>query len=151
MVGCVRPFPGFEVSRGSVRSVLVARKRLHRIRRRFDRCIHISKVLRRPTSLSPNSSKFQSRVAPSSWHAAEATTRPQTYPERPPVTNIPTKKVVYLGPTAPRPRKKRQLPEPPSSRRSGLVGPYTTPPIVNYKYRTSTRREGYFGLPTLGS
>ena len=26
----------------------------------------------------------------------------------------------------------------PSSRRSGLVGPYTTPPIVNYKYRTST-------------
>ena len=25
-----------------------------------------------------------------------------------------------------------------SSRRSGLVGPYTTPPIVDYKYMTST-------------
>ena len=39
----------------------------------------------------------------------------------------------------------------PSSRRSGLVGPHTTPPIVNYEYMTSTRREGYFGLPTLGT
>ena len=38
-------------------------------------------------------------------------------------------------------------PRPPSGRRSGLVGPYTTPPIVNYKYMTSTRREGYF-VPT---
>ncbi len=36
------------------------------------------------------------------------------------------------------------------NRNSGLVGPHTTPPIVNYKYMTSTRREGYFGLPTLG-
>ena len=71
-------------------------------------------------------------------HAGQATTDHQTYPERPPVTNIPTKKVVYLGPIAPRSRKKRQLPEAPSSRRSGLVGPHTTPAIVNYKYMTST-------------
>ena len=33
---------------------------------------------------------------------------------------------------------------PPSSRRSGLVGPYTTPPIVNYNCTTSTPREMYF-------
>ena len=46
---------------------------------------------------------------------------------------------------APRSRKKRQLPEAPRNRNSGLVGPYTTPPIVNYKYMTSTLREGYFG------
>ena len=39
----------------------------------------------------------------------------------------------------------------PKNRNSGLVGPHTTPPIVNYKYMSSTRREGYFGLPTLGT
>ena len=42
-------------------------------------------------------------------HAGQATTDHQTYPERPPVTNIPTKKVVYLAPMAPRSRKKRQF------------------------------------------
>merc|ERR1712091_682817 len=36
-------------------------------------------------------------------------------------------------------------PRAPSSRRNGLVGPHTTPPIVNYKCTTSTPREGYFG------
>ena len=84
-------------------------------------------------------------------HAVQGTTRPQTYPGASPRADLHPKKVNNLGPMAPRSRKKRKLPEPPSSRRSGLVGPYTTPPIVNYKYRTSTRREGYFGLPTLGS
>ena len=37
------------------------------------------------------------------------------------------------------------------NRNSGLVGSHTTPTIVNYKYMTSAPREGYFGLPTLGS
>ena len=46
---------------------------------------------------------------------------------------------------APRPRQIRNYPRASSSRRSGLVGPHTTPPIVNYKYMTSTPREGYFG------
>ena len=32
----------------------------------------------------------------------------------------------------------------PKNRNSGPVGPYTTPTIINYKYMTSTRREGYF-------
>ena len=71
-------------------------------------------------------------------HAGQVTTDHQTYPERPPVTNIPTKKVVYLGPIAHRSRQKRQFFRGPSSRRSGLVGPHTTPPIVNYEYMTST-------------
>jgi Amt family ammonium transporter len=39
----------------------------------------------------------------------------------------------------------------PMKRTSGLVGPHTTPPIVEIKYVTSTPREGYFGLPVLGS
>ena len=38
----------------------------------------------------------------------------------------------------PVPGKNANYPRAPSSRRSGLVGPYTTPPIVNYKYMTST-------------
>ena len=45
----------------------------------------------------------------------------------------------------PVPVKNVNYPRAPSSRRCGLVGPHTTPPIVNYKYRTSTPREGYFG------
>ena len=38
----------------------------------------------------------------------------------------------------PVPVKNVNYPRAPSSRRSGLVGPHTTPPIVNYKYMTST-------------
>ena len=45
----------------------------------------------------------------------------------------------------PVPVKNANYPRAPSSRRSGLVGPHTTPAIVNYKYMTSTPREGYFG------
>ena len=83
--------------------------------------------------------------------AVQALTHYQTYPEGPPGADLPPKKVSNLGPMAPRSRKKRKLPEAPSSRRSGLVGLHTTPPIVNYKYMPSTRREGYFGQPTLGT
>ena len=38
----------------------------------------------------------------------------------------------------PVPVKNVNYPRAPSSRNSGLVGPHTTPPIVNYKYMTST-------------
>ena len=51
----------------------------------------------------------------------------------------------------PVPVKYVNYPRAPRSRHSGLVGPHTTPAIVNYKYMTSTPREGYFGLPTLGT
>ena len=57
--------------------------------------------------------------------------------EASPGADLPPKKVNNLGPMAPSPSK-RNYPRAPSSRRSGLVGPHTTPPIVNYKYMTST-------------
>ena len=98
--------------------------------------------------------RFQSRALGEHQEPAQAlyaTTRPQIHPRGCPRADLHPKKVSNLGPMAPRSRQKRQLPEPPSSRRSGLVGPYTTPPIVNYKYLTSAPREGYFGLPTLGT
>ncbi len=83
--------------------------------------------------------------------AVQALTHYQTYPERLTGADQPPKKVCNLDPMAPVPRQNVNYPRAPSSRRSGLVGPHTTPPIVNYKYLTSTRREGYFGLPTLGT
>ena len=46
-------------------------------------------------------------------HAAQATTRPQTYPRGTPGAELHPKKVNNLGPMAPRPRSKRQLPEGP--------------------------------------
>ena len=71
--------------------------------------------------------------------------------ERPPGADLPPKKVASWTRWRLVPVKNVNYPRPPSGRRSGLVGPYTAPPIVNYKYMTSTRREGYFGLPTLGT
>ena len=62
---------------------------------------------------------------------------------------MPPKKVCNLDPMAPVPVKNVNYPRPPRNRNSGLVGPLTTPPIVNYEYTTSTPREGYFWLPTL--
>ena len=71
-------------------------------------------------------------------HAVQATTRPQTYPGGSPRADLHPKKVNNLGPMAPVPVKNVNYPRAPSSRNSGLVGPHTTPPIVNYKYMTST-------------
>ena len=65
----IRRFAVRRPPRGRLGSVLDTRKRLHRIRRRFHRRIHIRKVLSQPTSLSPKSSKFQSRAAPAPAHA----------------------------------------------------------------------------------
>ena len=72
-------------------------------------------------------------------------------PRRSPRADLHPKKICNLGPIGPCPRQIRNHPRAPSSRRSGLVGPHTTPPIVHYKYMTSTLREGYFWLPTLGT
>merc|ERR1711965_1080393 len=83
-------------------------------------------------------------------YAVYGTTRPQTGPRGRPRADLHPKKVNNLDPMAPRPHKIRNYPRPPSSRRRGLVGPHTTPPIVNYKYMASTPRKGYFGLPTPG-
>ena len=58
---------------------------------------------------------------------------------------FPRKKCAIWTRWRPVPVKNVNYPRPPRNRNSGLVGPHTTPPIVNYKYMTSTRREGYFG------
>jgi len=77
------------------------------------------------------------------------TTRPTSTGLQEPI--CPRKKCVIWTRWRPVPVKNANYPRAPSSRRSGLVGPHTTPPIVNYEYMTSTPREGYFGLPTLGT
>ena len=48
------------------------------------------------------------------------------------------KKEIIWSRWHPIPVKNVNYPRAPSSRRSGLVGPHTTPAIVNYKYMTST-------------
>ena len=50
----------------------------------------------------------------------------------------PRKKCAIWTRWRPVPVKNGNYPRAPSSRRSGLVGPHTTPAIVNYKYMTST-------------
>ena len=79
-------------------------------------------------------------------HAVQATTHYQTYPESPPGADLPPQKVCNLGPMAPRSRPKTPITLGPRSRCSDLVGPHTTPSIVNYKYMPYTPRERYFGL-----
>jgi len=69
------------------------------------------------------------------------TTRPTPRGLQEPI--CPHKKCVIWARWRPVPVKNANYPRPPSSRRSGLVGPHTTPAIVNYKYMTSTPREGY--------
>ena len=58
--------------------------------------------------------------APSTPHAAEATTRPQTYPRGSPRADLHPKKVNNLGPMAPRSVKNVNYPRAPSSRRSAV-------------------------------
>ena len=64
------------------------------------------------------------------------TTRPTSRGLREPV--CPRKKCVIWTRWRPVPGQNVNYPRPPSSRRSGLAGSHTTPPIVNYKYMTST-------------
>ena len=73
-------------------------------------------------------------------YAVQATTHYQTYLDS--RGRSTPEKVCNLDPMARRPWEKRQSPRAPSSRRSGLFGPHTTPPIVNYEYRHLHR--GYF-------
>ena len=102
-------------------------------------------TLRTCTMIPPNFHPELSGESRARAHAVSATTRPQTYPGGSPRADLHAKKGNNLVPMAPRPRQIRNYPRAPSSRHSGLVGPHTTPPIVNYKYMTSTPREGYFG------
>jgi len=84
-------------------------------------------------------------------HAVQPTTYNQTYPIGRPRADLHPKKVFYLGSTAPVNVKYVNYSRAPRNRNSGLVGSHTTRPIVEIKYMTSALREGYFGLPVLGS
>ena len=69
-------------------------------------------------------------------HRRLPTTRPTPRDLQEPI--CPRKKCAIWTRWRPVPVKNVNYPRAPSSRRSGLVGPHTTPTIVNYKYMTST-------------
>ena len=72
-------------------------------------------------------------------YAVQATTHYQTYPrDRHQEPICPRKKCVIWARWCPVPGQNVNYPRAPRNRHSGLVGPHTTPPIVNYKYMTST-------------
>jgi hypothetical protein len=77
------------------------------------------------------------------------TTRPTPRDHQEPI--CPRKKRAIWTRWRPAPVKNVNYQRPPKNRTSGLVGPHTTPAIVNYKYMTSTPRDGYCWLPTLGT
>ena len=82
---------------------------------------------------------FHSSRLPHRWrmrYRRLPTTRPTPRDLQEPI--CPRKKCAIWTRWCPVPVKNANYPRAPSSRRSGLVGPYTTPTIVNYKYMTST-------------
>ena len=94
---------------GRLGSVLYTCNRLHRMRRRIQHFWSISPSS--PRSFGMNYLTMASRAlgehqtAASMAYAAQATTRHQTYLERPPGADLPPKKVCNLGPMAPRSRR----------------------------------------------
>jgi hypothetical protein len=84
-------------------------------------------------------------------HAVQPTTYHQTYPIGCPRAVLHPQKVFYLGFRVPLNVKYDNFSRASNNRTSGLVGSHTTPPIVEIKYMISLLREGYFGLPMLGS
>jgi hypothetical protein len=140
---------------GRLGSIVYTCKRLRRVSGRFPLEIHLPKMhLTSQMSIAQNAKVLDPELSGEPQappYATYATTRPQTYPGGSPRADLHPKKVNNLGPMAPVPDKNVNYPRPPSSRRSGLVGPHTTPAIVNYKYMASTPREEYFGPTTLGT
>ena len=141
--------------RGRFWSVVDVRKRLQRVRHPFHQSIHIKQGAQPANQLEPKSSKFW--IQSSLESPKHRRMRPRGPPDPRPIPQG-VREPIYIRKKCAIwtrwrliPVKNVNYPRLPSSRRSGLVGPYTTPPIVNYKYMSSTRREGYFELPTLGS
>ena len=127
---------------GRLGSVLYTCNRLHRIRRRFK---HFwSNSLSRPLGLAiflpcllpgpserirlPHRRRMRYRRLP--------TTRPSPRDLQGPI--CPRKNGVIWTRWRPVPVKNVNDPRPPRNRNRGLVGPHTTPPIINYKYMPST-------------
>ena len=137
---------------GRLGSGLYTVSRLHRMRRRFQHILANS--LNSATHLSMNYLAMASRALGGPQvrrmrYRRPPTTRPTPRGLQGP--SYPRKKCAIWTRWRPVPGKNVNYPRPPSSRRSGLAGSHTTPPIVNYKHTTSTPRKGYFWLPTLGT
>ena len=139
---------------GRLGSVLDVRNRRRRARGRFHRWIHISTGPQQCADQYHDPPKFS--IQSSLEGPKLSRMRRRRLPDPRPIQEgvrepiIPRKKCAIWARWRPVPVKNANYPRPPKNRTSGLVGPHTTPPIVNYEYMTSTRREGYFGLPTLG-
>jgi hypothetical protein len=140
---------------GRIGSVLDVCKRRYRMRGRFDRWVHISTGPQHCAETYHDPPKFsiQSSLGSSKYGRMRRRRPPDPRPipegVREPICI--RKKCAIWTRWRPVPVKNVNYQSPPSSRRSGLVGPYTTPPIVDYKYMASTHREGYFGPTTLGT
>ena len=135
---------------GRFGSAVVACKRLHRTRCRLEHIL--AKSLSRQRSFSKFRAGLGSETSrpPHRWRMRcrrLPNTRPTPRGLQEPIYI--RKKCAIWTRWRPVPGKNANYLRAPSSRRSGLVGPYTTPTIVNYEYMTLTPREGYFGLPTL--
>jgi hypothetical protein len=120
-------------------SAVVACKRLHRTRRRLQH------ILANSLSRQRSFSKFRAGLGSETSRLLHRwrkrcrrlpTTRPTPRGLQEPI--CPRKKCAIWTRWRPVPVKNVNYPRAPSSRRSGLVGPHTTPAIVNYKYMTST-------------
>ena len=133
-------------------SILYTCNRLHRTRRRFS--MISAKISHQCGPLNHQLLAWLQELSEASKNRRMRRRRlpdPRPIPEGVHEPIYPRKKCASWTRWRPVPVKNVNYPRPPSSRRSGLVGPHTTPPIVNYKYMTSTPREGYFWLPTLGT
>ena len=131
-----------EVSWSRLGSVLVACKRLRRTRGRSHRWIHISTGPQQCAETYHDPPKFwiQSSLGSPKHYRMRCRRLPDPRPTPRDVQEpiSPRKKCAIWTRWLLVPGKNANYLRAPSSRRSGLVGPYTTPPIVNYKYRTST-------------
>ena len=147
------PFVAQRPPGGRLGSALYTCNRLHRIRRRFQHISANSLSAVRPKTM--NSLAMASRALGRRIDGVCGTgdhSLPDLPREASRSRSTPEKSVQFGPDGAPFPSKTSiYYPRPPRNRNSGRFGPHATPPIVNYEYMTSTRREGYFGLSTLGT
>ena len=124
---------------GRLGSGLYMVSRLHRMRRRIQHILANSLSI--ATHLSMNYLAMASRALGEPQvrrmrYRRLPTTRPTPRDRQEPIG--PRKKCVIWTRWRPVPVKNVNYPRTPRNRNSGLVGPHTTPAIVNYKYMTST-------------
>ena len=123
-------------------SLLVGCKRRRRVRGGFHRWIHISTGPQQCADIYHDPPKISIQSSLESIKLSRMRRRrlsdPRPIPEGVQEPICPRKKCAIWTRWRPVPVKNANYPRAPSSRRSGLVGPHTTPAIVNYKYMTST-------------